>query len=33
MTDNGKGWLAVAVSFLIGVAICAVVYWYTHYAI
>jgi hypothetical protein len=32
-TDNGKGWLYVGLSFVIGVAICAVTYYYTHFMI
>jgi len=30
VTDNGKGWLMVGVAFIIGVAICAVVYLYNN---
>jgi hypothetical protein len=33
MTDNGKGWLMVGIAFIIGVAICAVTYYYTHYVL
>jgi uncharacterized membrane protein YjjP (DUF1212 family) len=33
MTDNGKGWLVVALAFTIGIVICAVTYYYTHYVL
>jgi len=33
MTPKGKGNMMVAIAFIIGVAICAIAYYYTNYVL